>query len=91
MKMLKKSNSIITMYAHPYIRYCRAKESHFIQMDYHTLLLKMFENIKFNEYEHCCSKNRNTLRKFFIIGRYNHNCYIFNKNQFLINSSSGVR
>ena len=28
-KMLEESYSIITRYAHPYIRYCSAKETHF--------------------------------------------------------------
>ena len=31
MKMLEKSYSIVTVYAHSYIRYCWAREPHFIK------------------------------------------------------------
>ena len=78
MKMLEKSYSIVTMYAHPYIRYCLAREPHFIHMNYHILCLKTCQNIKFNEYENHSSQKQNTLRILFIVGRYNHNWYIFN-------------
>ena len=40
MKMLEKSYSIVTVYAHHYIRYCLEREPHFIHMNYHTLFLK---------------------------------------------------
>ena len=90
-KMLEKSYSIVTICAHSYIRYCWAREPHFILMNYHILSLKMCQNIKFNEYENHCSQKQKTLRILFMIGRYNHNWYTFNNNQFLFNFSSGVR
>ena len=91
MKMLEKSYSIVTIYAHPYIRYCSARETHVIHMNYHTLFLKMCQNIKFNEYENYSSPKQKTFMILFIIGRYNHNWYILNKNQFPFSFFSGVR
>ena len=58
MKMLEKSYSIVTVYAHPYIRYCWAKEPIFIHMNYHTLFMKTRQNIKFNEYGNRCSQKQ---------------------------------
>ena len=91
MKMLEKSYSIVTIYAHPYIKYCCAMDPHFIHKNYHTLFLTTCQNITFNEYENHRSQKQKTLRILFMIGRYNHNWYIFNKNQFLFNFFSGVR
>ena len=91
MKMLEKSYSIVTVYAHPYLRYCWARELYFIHMNYHKLFLKMCQNIKFNEYGNHCSQKQKTCRILFIIGRYNQNWYIFNEIQFLFNFSSDVR
>ena len=51
MKMYEKSYSVVTVYAHPYIVIVEQGNPHFIHMNYHTLFLKMFQNIKFNEYE----------------------------------------
>ena len=51
MKLLEKSNSIVTIYAHSYIRYCWARVPHFIHMNYYKFFLKTCQNIKFNEYE----------------------------------------
>ena len=70
MKMLEKSYSIVTVYAHPKIKYCLARGLHFILMNYHTLFLKMCQNIKFNEYGNHSSQKQKTLRMLFIIGRY---------------------
>ena len=67
MKMLGKSYPIVTKYAHPNIRYCLARESHFIHMNYHTLFLKTFQDIRFNEYEnHCSQKTKKTLRTLLL-------------------------
>ena len=91
MKMLEKSYSIVITYAHPYLRYCSAREPHFIHMNYHALFLKTYQNTKFNEYENHCSQKQKTFWILFIIGGYKHNWYLFNKNQFPFNFSSGVR
>ena len=78
MKILEKSSSIVTVYAHPYVRYCGAREPNFIHMNYHTLFLKMCQNINSMNMKITVAKNKK-LRTLFIMGRYNHDWYIFNK------------
>ena len=90
MKMLEKNYSIVTVYAHPYIRYCLVREAHSIHMNYHKLFPKTCQNIKFNEYRNHCSQNQKTCRMLVMIGMYNQIWYTFNKNQFLFNFSSEV-
>ena len=54
----------------------------------HELSHIMSENVskyQFNEYENHSSQKQKTLMILFIVGRYNHNWYIFNKNPFLFN------
>ena len=82
MKMLEKSYAIVTVYAHPFIRYCWTREPHLVHMNYHTLFLKTCQNIKFNEYgNHFSQKknSKNTINKRQVKSEW----YIFNKNQFL--------